>query len=238
MRKMIFRLSTFALFATVSCTGISEKGKDLVMSYDSDVKNVTRALKVDKFEKIALVGSVDVKYVQGDSLSVIAKGNEKDVSRLDATSDGSTLYIRYKKNSGVNINVGSGAAVVYVTSPDITAVSVKGSGDFHSKGRVDTDNMIISVKGSGDVSFDDLICDALNVSVYGSGDVEMKKVTTAMAGLETMGSGDISVNFDNSGVVESSVYGSGDISLKGTVRSEKHVVKGSGDVNTDKLSAR
>lgn len=238
MGKKTFILYAFAMLAMASCTkGIVTK-KDFWWSGDGDVTKVCKTFKVGGFEKIVLTGSVDVKYVQGDTVSVTAKGARKMVERLDVTSDGMSLYVKCKPEKGVNINIGSGSAVVYVTSPDIIAVSITGSGDFRSKGHVDTDNMKIKVKGSGDVSFAGIICDTLDVSVFGSGDVELKKVKAAVTMLDVKGSGDIRARFAGSGSVESRVFGSGDISLKGTVRSEKHVVKGSGDVDTGKLTVR
>ena len=237
MKKTMFVLCTFVLLVATSCARKPADGQTPGMWYENDVTKVKKTFKVAGFEKIALAGSVDVKYVQGDTMSVVAGGSEDMVERLDITSDGTTLRVKQKDSNGIHINIGSKSAVVYVTSPDIVEVTVTGSGDFRSKKHVDTDNMKIKVKGSGDVSFSDIICNSLDVSVYGSGDVELKKVKSATTGLLVKGSGDISVKFDGSGDVESKVYGSGDISLKGKVRSEKHVIKGSGDVHTDKLSS-
>lgn len=228
-------LCTLALLVAVSCARKPADGQMPGMWYDNDVTKVKKTFKVDGFEKIALAGSVDVKYVQGDSMSVVAGGSAELVDRLDITSDGTTLRVRYKDSNGIHINIGPENAVVYVTSPDIVEVTVTGSGDFRSKGHVDTDNMKIKVKGSGDVLFSDIICDSLEAAVYGSGDVELKNVKAARTSLVVRGSGDISAKFDGSGAVESKVYGSGDISLKGRVRSERHVIKGSGDVHTGKL---
>lgn len=235
MRKTMFVLCTIALLAAASCARKPADGQTPGMWYGKDVAEVKKTFKVDGFEKIALAGSVDVKYVQGDTTSVIAKGTADMVERLDIKSDGTTLRVKYKDNNGIHINIGSKSAVVYVTSPDIVEVAITGSGDFRSKGHVDTDNMNIMVKGSGDVSFSDIICNSLEASVYGSGDVELKNVKAARTSFVVKGSGDISAKFDGCGTVESFIYGSGDISLKGKVRSEKHVIKGSGDVHTGKL---
>ena len=50
---------------------------------------------------------------------------------------------------------------VYVTSPDLIGVTLKGSGEFISSEKVDSDNLEITLAGSGDILFTEIICDKI-----------------------------------------------------------------------------
>lgn len=234
------KLSLFVIVACVfmACSACRLSGNSSDTLINAGDSGASRSFKVGGFEKIALQGSVNVKYIQGDTTEVRAEGTADFLESLDISSDGVTLLVRQKERKNRIFELNTNKSVVYVTSPDIVSVSVTGSGDFRSKKHVDTDNMIIRVKGSGDVSFADIICDTLDVRVFGSGDADMKKVKAAHTMLTVKGSGDVSVGFDGSGTVESRIFGSGDITLKGTVRAEKHSIKGSGDIHCGKFTVR
>jgi hypothetical protein len=144
-----------------------------------------------------------------------------------------------------------------VTSPDLVAVRVNGSGDFISTDLIDTYNMNITLRGSGDINIDKLLCDRCDVELIGSGDidlpeVEAKETSAVLVGsgdikmglskvadtrLSLKGSGDIKVDFsEGCRSVDCTVNGSGDIGLSGKIghfRGEKH---GSGDIDIANLT--
>ena len=145
---------------------------------------------------------------------------------------------------------------VYVTSPDIVAVRLNGSGDFVSEKKVDTDNMAITLRGSGDISFDDLLCDRCKVDLIGSGDITLDRLEAQSASatligsgdirlklikvldttLSVKGSGDIKAEFGKGcGAVDCDLNGSGDISLQGKVARFHQSKHGSGDIDIDNL---
>ena len=78
--------------------------------------------------------------------------------------------------------------------------------------------------------------DNASVKVFGSGDVEIKNlVAQRKADINLKGSGDVKIGFTKSGHVSCAIYGSGDVELKGRVKSLKKLVRGSGDIDTEKL---
>lgn len=192
------------------------------------------------FERIELLGSLDVKYEQADTFSVVVKAPVKVLKDVETRVEGNKLVVNMKgSNSFLNIGVSDSEDVtVYVTSPDFLGIELRGSGDFECKQLLDTDNLDISLKGSGDIKFDDIICDEVNVSLVGSGDVEVKNVKMLRSNVNLVGSGDIKVNYDDSGKVEANLTGSGDIELTGEVTEFKSSVRGSGDMHRDGLSVR
>ena len=213
MKKVI--LSVVALAALGMLTSCSCHG--LRVNYSKTEALAEESRSLTGFERIELLGSLDVKYTQADSFSVLVKAPVeviKDVQIGVTNSDDVT---------------------VYVSSPDFIGIELKGSGDFDCVNLLDTDNLDISLKGSGDIQFDDIICDQVNVSLVGSGDVELKNVKTLRSTVELVGSGDVKVHFDDSGAVESHLTGSGDITLTGSIQNYKSNVRGSGDMHTDDL---
>lgn len=189
------------------------------------------------FERIELLGSLDVKYQQADSFSVRVDAPVEVLKKVETRVDGNKLVVKMK-GDGKWINFGvadSKNVTVYVTSPDFLGIMLKGSGDFESQGLLDTDNLEISLQGSGDIAFDDVICDQVDVSLVGSGDVDVKNVKALRSFINLVGSGDVKMNFDNSGIVEATMTGSGDITLNGKVKKYKSNVRGSGDINAGGL---
>lgn len=215
--------------------------KGLKVNYSSTNKTTTEEQRQLKgFERIQLMGSLDVRYLQADSFSVIVKGPAKAVRNVVTEVEKNTLKVNMKNGTSVihwdDEDVDD--VTVYVTSPDFLGISLQGSGDFSCDRLLDTDNLDITLRGSGDIRFKDIICDRVQVSLTGSGDVDVDQVETQQADLELIGSGDIEMCFKNSGKVDAQLKGSGDITLKGYVRELNNRVRGSGDIDTDELLVR
>lgn len=220
--------------------------------------SITEQRGLKGFEEIEISGSPTVYYTQADHFSVVLKGSESQVKDIITEMDGKTLVIRNKRKFGVfNVQLGDDDLSIHVTSPDITSIRLNGSGDFISRGLIDSDNMDILLRGSGDVQVKDLICDRCHVELIGSGDLdvsrlEAQEVSAMLVGsgdmnlgllkvddtsLQLKGSGDIDAAFNEGcGSVDCELRGSGDITLEGTVRRFSQHTNGSGSVDIDKLS--
>ncbi|MCR5270682.1 MAG: DUF2807 domain-containing protein [Prevotella sp.] len=200
---------------------------------------------VRDFEKIEVLGAMDVEYVQGDSFEVKVVGRGSELNKVETVVKDHTLQIRMNDSYSVHRfgivsfgNSSSDNVKVMVMSPDLIGVTMSGSGNFDCDGMLDTDVLDIKLNGSGDVEFKDVICDQINVRLVGSGDVEVKKVKTLMSDLELIGSGDIKMKFDDAKAVKARLIGSGDIELSGNVDMLNSSAHGSGDLNTDKLTVK
>lgn len=230
MKQLILSVVTLGMMlASCTCQGVKFSTKNVAQTEEH------RPLK--GFERIEQLGSIDVKYQQADSFSVIVKAPEKKLKDVETRLEGNRLVVGMTgANNVINLGVtDADHVVVYVTSPDFLGIELKGSGDFGADGLVDTDNLDIILRGSGDVDFQDVVCDQLNVSLVGSGDVEVENVKTLRSRVELVGSGDVEMRFDDSGDVSASLTGSGDITLKGSVRNFTSSVRGSGDMETGGL---
>ena len=212
----------------------------LRVNYSHTEAQAEEQRQIQGFERIELLGSLDVKYEQADSFSVLVKAPVDVIKDVETRVEGDKLVVNMKgSNKFLNIGVSDSKDVtVYVTSPDFLGIELKGSGDFECERLLDTDNLDVSLKGSGDIKFDDIICDQVNVSLVGSGDVELKNVKMLRSYVDLVGSGDVKVHFNESGTVESRLTGSGDITLSGDVNDYKYNVRGSGDMHINGLNTR
>ena len=232
MKKIVFAIMALALLT--SCK------YDITKTVTVHSDNVEENRQLKNFERIVLMGSIDIKYAQADSFSVKVSAPESIVKKVETTVEKNELKVRMR-DGGRILRIGgidSGNVTVYVTSPDFLGINLMGSGDFMCVTPLDTDTLTIGLRGSGNIYFKDVICDRVNVSLIGSGDVSVNRVRAQQALLDLIGSGDIEMNFDNSGVVDAQVKGSGDITLKGNVRKMNNQVRGSGDIDTDELMVK
>ncbi|MBO4719873.1 MAG: DUF2807 domain-containing protein [Prevotella sp.] len=247
LRSLLLLVVSQGIVSCVYKSGSWENGPRVVQS---------RQLK--GFDKIEVYGSPSVYFFQADVFSVNVKGPEDKVDKIITTVEDGTLIIRNKGKIGMfNVSFGDmGGISVHVGSPDLTSVSLNGSGDFVCTGNLDTDHMRISLRGSGDMTFDKIICDdcvtelvgsgdimlkrldalSSEISLIGSGDVEVSQWNVRDTDISLRGSGDITVHFrEGCKTVDCQLNGSGDIYLEGEVEQmNKHKI-GSGDIDTDEL---
>lgn len=240
-----------ALVALMTCTTMQAAEK----SVHATEGNTVSQRRVPNFTRIESNGSIDIVYTQGNRLSVKVVGKAKEVARVTTTVSGNILRVSYASGSRM-FNFSSGDDVkVYVTSPDLVGVTLRGSGDFESKGKIDSDNLVVEITGSGDADMKYVICDNFTVNLRGSGDVEVDylRCATSTIGLrgsgdieitqdrvnntniQLYGSGDIKVKTKRCGVINAYLYGSGDIKLSGSAHHLNKKVHGSGSINTSQL---
>lgn len=228
MKKMMLMLLTVAVFAGCSSCHFDYKQESRITESRKHVKD---------FEKIEMLGSMDVTYMQGDSFEVKVEAPKDVVDKVETEVKNHKLLIRMKGTNHLFHfgNASSDDVKVTVMSPDLIGVKLNGSGDFECVGLLDTDVLDINLVGSGDVEFKNVICDQINVKLVGSGDVDVEKVRTLMSTMELVGSGDIKMKFDDAKMVDARLVGSGDITLYGNVETFTSSAHGSGELNIDKL---
>lgn len=189
----------------VACTACYYSSSD----FKADRSFVKRVVKVGYFCKIESYTSADIKFVQGKTSSVRIEGTKSLVDNLDVRQKGETLVIT-TKGRGIRF-VGQSRLTVYVSSPDITSVYLKGSGNFEAQSNIDTDALNVELSGSGDVDLRNVLCDNISLRLRGSGDVKAQSVDCAAANLELSGSGDLDVKMLKARKAVAALRGSGDL---------------------------
>lgn len=177
------------------------------------------------FTKLSLMGPDDVIFTVGDRFEISAAGDAKALQKLRyVIVDGNIKIGREKGNwSGNNEK-----AVVRVTAPSITAISLAGSGNVKAD-RVDGDNARFALAGSGNISVDQVRAQTAKVSVAGSGNIDLAG-TAKDVKLSVAGSGDVNAGKLSAVDADVSVAGSGNVDLSASGAVKANIV-GSGDVN-------
>lgn len=196
----------------------------------ADGKRVTVTRDVGYFSKVDASGSADIEFVQGKERAMRIVGSKQFVDNIVVEKKGETLYISYKSNSVTSFF--DGDVTLYIYSPDLTEVNLRGSVSFDVKGALDTDNLKVSVMGSGEADFDSIVCDAINFEVRGSGDISAKRIDTKNAVANVFGSGDLDFDLLKADNVQFAVSGSGDLdAMLSQVKTMQLNVVGSGDMD-------
>lgn len=223
IRRNFFAACLMAMaFCVVACSA----------SKVSTVQKTKKTCKVEYFSKIESTAIVDIVYTQGNSTSARIEGNKQLVDRVVLKNVGSKLVVGLKGN---NISFSGDMDVkVYVSSPDLTDVTLRGSGDFETNSNIDTDNLMLYLAGSGDAKLRNVICDKFNCRIDGSGDMEAQNIDTKLSQVSINGSGDLKLNVANASSARFVIAGSGDIRTKlSNCSSVTCLVNGSGDVSAD-----
>lgn len=214
MRNMFLFLSAAALTACGSISGAATGGHG------------TRSFELTGFDAVRLSGSDDVRVVRGATFSIVATGPNDVLDRLDIRTEGKTLVVTRKRNSGWGWSSEREGATVTVTMPMIRAAQVAGSGDM----RVDrADGAVFKggVNGSGTLDLPSISAASVELDVTGSGDLVAKGEAKTIA-LSVTGSGDLDASGLSADTARVAIQGSGDISANARQSAAVNIA-GSGD---------
>ena len=105
----------------------------------SHKKKVTTQQNLKYFKRIVMTTPYDVHFVQGDKNTAKIVGPQAEVSSVVLRVSGETLYIeRSSKRSSIFFS-SSDDVDIYISSPDLTQLEIKGSGDFKALKRYKDD---------------------------------------------------------------------------------------------------
>lgn len=235
MRRYLFYAAFIAFASLVSCNLEGERvdGNGNLKTENRHVSNTTR---------IMVVGGLDVFVDQGPS-GIRVEGDENILRFVETNADNEWLEIKTRDH----VNIHSTHPVkIYVTTPEINAIKVSGSGNITCNNKFSSDNNIaFSITGSGNINAN-VNSPAINASISGSGNMYIKGETrnadihitgsgnydspdlkAENASVSISGSGDASLFAENN--LKASIVGSGGIKYRGNAVVEKHIT-GSGAV--------
>ena len=187
MKKLVSIFMLFAL-ALVSTTVWAESLGERIRASKN---NVTKEVRVGRFDAVCLNGSSEIVYTQTSGkqkLELSVPDNLQDIVQVYVKDH--TLFLELKKGYSVSFENGT-RLELRVAAPMVKNVVVNGSGDIIFKDGVDVNDAINwTVNGSGDIDADKVKCRKMNVAVNGSGDVTLSGKCTK-ADYSLSGSGDI-----------------------------------------------
>lgn len=186
----------------------------------------TQNRNVSNYEKVTLVGSMDVALISGKegALKVEAESNLQEYITTEV-NDG-VLKISVKKGFSISPS-GNREIKVIVPFEEIEGVSITGSGDIWSSDQIKSESFKSSLTGSGNLKLNLNVKD-LKSTVTGSGNTELKGTAENFSCTVT-GSGDVEAFNLRASKAEVTISGSGDVELTAT-EELKGRVSGSGDI--------
>jgi hypothetical protein len=221
MRRFAGIASILVLAACSSTGGDSADGRDAGPP-------VTRNFDMRDFDGIALMGSDDVRVVEGDTFAVVATGTAQELDRLDIRVENRTLKIGRKSgNWSASWSRKRRGIVVTVTMPVIVRAKLAGSGDMDVTS-VRNPSFEATVAGSGRLAIGDIQADKADFSLAGSGDISAAGAVKTLD-ISVAGSGDVDVSALASDALSVSVAGSGDVRARSRGKASVSII-GSGDV--------
>jgi hypothetical protein len=162
-------------------------------------------------ETVELHGPIDMTLRQGAVASMLVRGEQRMLGKIETTQEGRTLHIGTK---GMLLHHRQPLQVVLVL-PSLANVRIHGTGDSTVNG-FSGDKLQVQLHGSGNVIFNGRYRD-IAAAVHGSGDLEL--------------------NGGNSDKVAVQLAGSGQMTVVGSCKEFKAEQNGSGDLDAEHLAA-
>lgn len=185
--------------------------------------------KVESFTKVAFRFPGKLYLKQGSPQKVEVEGDKDVLSELETKVDGNKLVIG-KEGRWLEWNWSDNDRVtVYVTVPNIEALSVSGSGDVIGQGKIKTDDLDISVSGSGSLKLEVTASGDVEADVSGSGNIDLSG-TCRTFDSDVSGSGEVQLMINIKETAAFGVSGSGKINASGSANNVKTNISGSGKV--------
>jgi len=195
----------------------------------SSVKAEEETRNVSSFSEISLRISGKLYLKQGEKQSVRVVAKESVLKDLITEVKGNELVIRFPNSNLFQRNFNPGKIEIYVTVPDVSALSVSGSGDIIAE-KLEARILNLSLSGSGGIEIASLESSKLKGSISGSGNIEVGSRNKAdELSVTISGSG----NFNSAGFeaenISVTIAGSGNCNVfsNGTIKAR---IAGSGSV--------
>jgi len=171
--------------------------------------------KVDPFNEISLRLGATVHLEQGNkyNLEIVAKASTLE-QIITEVKEGK-LIIRFPNKNLFWSDFRPGEINIYITTPDINALAVTGSGDIIAEDEIKSKNIDLTVSGSGNINLSELTAQQVKTTISGSGNIILAGKNTA---------DDLSVAISGSGNFKGMDYSAKDVSVK---------VSGSGNVGVE-----
>jgi hypothetical protein len=214
----------------------------MVLSFESMAQKERR--QVDGFDEVSMGISGDLYLKMGSTISLELEGDDDDLEDVITEVRSGTLVIKYKNSKGWSF--GRDRITIYLTMPEISSVSLGGSGKIIGENTIESDDLYLSVSGSGRIELnleaDDLTqkisgsgnievsgsADRAEISISGSGNLNALDMEVDHYTVKISGSGKCKINVGDS--LEANISGSGSVYYKGDPDKIRSNVSGSGKV--------
>jgi hypothetical protein len=211
MKKYNFLILCALLFSTT-----------ILIAQHREVRNV------DNFTKVSFGFPGKLYLKQGSPQKVELQGDKDVLEEVETEVDGGRLKIG-KEGNWFKWNSDDHKITVYITMPNIDAVSVSGSGDIIGESKIKTNDLDVNVSGSGSLQLDVEASGDVDANVSGSGNVDLKGHFSSFES-DVSGSGKVRLSAAIDNTADFGISGSGKIEAIGSADRVKASISGSGKV--------
>lgn len=190
------------------------------------------AANLAAFTTISLNMSANITLEKGDSHKASFNGDQDVEDLVDLKVSENVLYISLKpgKEREYQRLMQDGDFSLVITTPNIEAILVNGSGSVYSEDVFPAEKLKIQINGSGDVNLQKMLPSQVKIDINGSGDVSMyASGEIALGEININGSGDVCTRAVDIKSLKVRINGSGDATVKSTEDLDIKII-GSGDV--------
>src|SRR4030042_68278 len=192
----------------------------------SDASGMQEVRNPDNFSKISLSMAAKVYVVQGSECRLKIEADENDLEKIETSVKDGKLEIKTKSwASNLKDNV-----IVRITMPELTGLSVSGSGSVIAESGFDCQELDLSVTGSGSIKMSKLTASTVEALITGSGNIQLDGEKTAgERALTITGSGNYSAEAMEVNHARITITGSGSARIN-VINELKTNITGSGNV--------
>ncbi len=187
---------------------------------------VLKDLPTEKFSKVSIAIKSKVYIEQGENYKLDIQTDDNTLEKISVEFKSDELIIECKHGSKIDEPV-----VIYITAPNLNALSVAGSADLFIEKSYEAKDMDLSIAGGGSMNLNSLKAEKVSSSVAGSGKLIMNELNASKISSSIAGSGNVTISGSKPGNLEDfSIAGSGNIDASGFEAAEVKVeIAGSGD---------
>ena len=199
----------------------------LVSAASADPAQVSQTRSVSAFRAVDLAGTLRVEVTVGKQAGVEVVGDADLVDKVVTTVKDGTLVIDTPQLR--NKHKGTRNLRAIVTMPDLTALTISGTGSIKVDG-VANNQLAISVSGTGAITATGST-GALHVDLAGTGEVAAKQLAAKDVVIDIGGTGSARLNATRS--LEARISGTGSVDVHGHPAQVKKSVSGTGSIRID-----
>jgi len=236
------KITLIALAGLATITSCKKGG---VFCYGANGNTTTETRTASNFDEVELAMAGDVYITKADNYSVQIEASDNLHEIIETKVSGSELEIDLQNNKCLK---GNSNVKIYITMPELTGLTVSGSGGIYVSSFFDSNSMDIDISGSGEIEMDSLKVNSFDANISGSGEMLIHGVDTcnnqklnisgsgkfrgydmitAHSDINISGSGDCEVNVVES--IKAKISGSGNVTYKGTPTVDSNI-SGSGSI--------
>ncbi len=196
LKTLIFLSITSLLIATIESCSHCVQGTGNTITQNRDVANFSSV-------NFGTQGTIYISQDTFTSVRIVAQQDVLDDMATDVHDGELSIYNHHCLGSNPPITI-------YVTTPDLNAVSMGGDGDLYVTSVVNTDHFDATLSGSGNLHVQQAVnAPAMTITLSGSGNIDEWAYCSTM---------------------KSTISGSGQITISGTATSHTSNTSGSGDI--------